>query len=163
LASLSGFDPKFRTQKTMLSNEGREVKGVTAGADKWVNKFVAIAKKKKEEIRARKAKEAADRGEPAVPDVEQGFEEPSALSQRKPTGYTKATPEVEKKDDAKDKKEEKPELNIPDLNKSDMKPPKEEMKAEVEKKTESAKKDAAKAEPAKPAPASPTKKTELAK
>ena len=49
LKSLSAYQPGLSKQKTMLKDEGREVKAVSEGADKYVNKFVEIARKKKEE------------------------------------------------------------------------------------------------------------------
>lgn len=49
MKSLSAYKPGLSKQKTMLSSEGREVKAISEGADKYVNKFVEIARKKKEE------------------------------------------------------------------------------------------------------------------
>jgi len=60
LKSLSAYQPGLSTQKTMLKDEGREVKAVSEGADKYVNKFVEIARQKKEERQARLAAEAAE-------------------------------------------------------------------------------------------------------
>ena len=54
LGSLPQFKPGLSKKKTFLSGEGREVKSVSQGADKWVNKMIEIARAKKKEIRERK-------------------------------------------------------------------------------------------------------------
>ena len=66
LGSLPQFKPGLSKKKTFLSGEGREVKSVSQGADKWVNKMIEIARAKKKEIRERKlaAGEEVDDGAP---------------------------------------------------------------------------------------------------
>jgi hypothetical protein len=80
----------------MLNDEGREVKPVSAGADKYVNKFVEIARKKKEERNKRLAEEAAaaEVGPGAVdaPVKEEEDNTKSKLVERKQTGYAKTLP-----------------------------------------------------------------------
>ena len=50
LESLPNYKPGLSKKKTFLTNEGRAIKSVKPGADKYVNKFVEMAKSKKAEI-----------------------------------------------------------------------------------------------------------------
>ena len=49
LSSLPNYTQGLSKKKTFLSNEGRALKPVSKKADKYVNKFVEMARKKKEE------------------------------------------------------------------------------------------------------------------
>ena len=50
LESMPNYKAGLSKKKTFLTNEGRAIKSVKPGADKYVNKFVEMAKSKKAEI-----------------------------------------------------------------------------------------------------------------
>ena len=60
LASLPDYKPGISKKKTFLSNEGRSVKTISEGADKYVKKMIKIAVETRERVRKRKLEAGED-------------------------------------------------------------------------------------------------------